>query len=121
VVSRSLIKPHGTLRRKLSPPAHVSPERRKPMFALMLTLFTFCVAGAACVAAADAAAAVVKFSLHAIFWPLKLLLLPVLLVFLIIKVAFIVTAAVVIFALLLPVFVVGLLLAAPLVALSALT
>jgi hypothetical protein len=91
------------------------------MFALVLTLFTFLVAGAVCMAAVAAAVALFKFSLHAIFWPLKLLMLPVLLVFLVVKLAFIVTAAALVFALLIPVFVVGLLLAAPLIALSALT
>ena len=91
------------------------------MFALVLTLFTFLFAGAVCMAAVAAAVVLLKFSLHALLWPLKLLMLPILLVFLVVKLAFIVTAAAIVFALLIPFIVVGLLLAAPLIALSALT
>ena len=91
------------------------------MFALVLTLFTFLFAGAIFMALVAAAVALFKFSFHAVFWSLKLLMLPVLLVFLVVKLAFIVTAAAIVFALLIPVIVIGLLLAAPLIALSALT
>ena len=53
------------------------------MFVLWLTLFTFLFAGAVCMAAVAAAVALLKLSLHALLWPLKLLMLPILLVFMI--------------------------------------
>jgi hypothetical protein len=90
------------------------------MFTLM-TLFGLMVAGFVCLAVFIAALTVFKLAIHAIFWPLKLLLLPFILVAVVIKVALLVTVAAVVVAVLIPIGILVLLFAAPFMLLSALT
>ena len=90
------------------------------MFTLM-TLFALLFAGAIFMAVIATTVAVGKFVLYSVVWPLKLLLLPVLLVVFLVKAVLVVAVLTVIGALLIPLILVGLLVVAPLFALSALT
>ena len=90
----------------------------------MLTLMTLLILGLAASIAVGAMfviAAVMKFTFHALFWPVKLILLPFILVAVILKVALVVTLLTVAAALLLPLLIVGVVLALPLLLLSVVT
>ena len=89
--------------------------------AALLTLGLLFVGGMICLIAFVAFIALTKFALHAVFFPLKILLLPFLLVGLVIKFAILLTVGVVILALLIPVAIIVMLFAAPFLLISALT
>ena len=90
------------------------------MLALM-TLFTMIAAGLVCVVVFVATLAVFKVAIHAVFWPLKLLLLPFLLVAVIVKFVVILTLVVVAAAGLIPLAIVALLFVGPFLLIGALT
>ncbi len=90
------------------------------MLALM-TLFAMMATGFVCLVAFVAALAIFKVAIHAVFWPLKLLLLPFILVAVVIKLALVLTMVVVGIALLIPLLVIGLLFVGPFLLIGALT
>jgi hypothetical protein len=90
------------------------------MFTLM-TLFAVLFAGAAIMAVIGLTVAAGKVVLYSIVWPLKLLLLPILLVLFVIKAVLIIAVVSIFAAVLIPLLIIGVLVAAPLFAVSALT
>jgi hypothetical protein len=86
-----------------------------------LTLCTLLFAGVVCVAAIAAVGIILKVVFHAIFWPLKILLLPLILIGLLIKLALIAAVFGVILIVLIPLGLVVLLFAAPFFIAGALT
>ena len=87
----------------------------------LMTLLLFGLAASIAVGAMFVIAAIMKFTFHAVFWPLKLILLPFILVAVVIKIALVVTLFTVAAALILPLLIVGAVLAVPLIVLSVLT
>jgi hypothetical protein len=90
------------------------------MLALM-TLFAMMAAGVVCLVAFVAALAIFKVAIHAVFWPLKLLLLPFLLVALVIKLVIIITVVAVVAAVLIPLAILAMLFVGPFLLIGALT
>jgi hypothetical protein len=88
------------------------------MFAF-LTLCTMLVAGAVCVAVIAAVGFALKVAFHVILLPLKILVLPFLIVGIVIKLVLIVAAIAVGAALLIPLAIVALIVIAPLLLLKA--
>jgi hypothetical protein len=78
-------------------------------------------AGAICFALVFAVGAIVKVAFHAILWPLKLLLLPFLLIAVVIKLALVLALAGIVIAVLVPLAILAVLIAAPFFVVSALT
>lgn len=87
----------------------------------LMTLFALALTGMVIMVVVGLTVAAGKFVFFAIAWPLKLLLLPLLLVFFIVKIVLIITFFTVAAALLIPLVIIGLLVAAPLFAFAALT
>ncbi len=86
-----------------------------------MTLFGLMMAGLVCLAVFVVALTIFNVAIHAIFWPLKLLLLPFVIVAVVIKVALLLTVAAVVVAVLIPIGIVVLLFAGPFLLVSALT
>ncbi|HEX9163857.1 MAG TPA: hypothetical protein VF980_19265 [Thermoanaerobaculia bacterium] len=87
----------------------------------LLTLGLLFAGGVICLIAFVAVIAVTKIALHVVFWPLKILLLPFLLIGIVIKFVLLLTVGVVVLALLVPLAIIVLLFGAPFFLISALT
>lgn len=87
----------------------------------MMTFFAMMAVGFMVLLAFVAALAVFKVAIHAVFWPLKLLLLPFVLVALVVKLALIITLVVVVAAVLIPLAILFAIFAGPFLLIGALT
>jgi len=90
------------------------------MLALM-TLFAMMSVGFVCLIAFVATLAIVKVAIHVVFWPLKLLMLPFILIAVAVKFVLILTLVVVSAALLVPLAIIGMLFVGPFLLIGALT
>lgn len=87
----------------------------------LISLLMLVIGGAICFVAVAAAVAFTKVLVHVVFWPLKILLLPFLLLAVIIKLAIIIAVVGVIAAVLIPLAILAVLFAAPFLVAAAFT
>ena len=86
----------------------------------LLTLFGLLLAGVICLVAFIVVAMIAKTLVHVIFWPLKILFLPFLLIALVIKLALVLAFLGVVVAVLIPLAILALLFVGPFLLVSAL-
>src|SRR5450756_1661412 len=84
-----------------------------PKMLTLITLFTLAVVGMMFVIGIVIAGAVLKLAWHLVLLPLKIVLLPILLVVVLVKVAVLIAVAAVVFAVLIPLLIIGAIVASP--------